>query len=259
MEVVGDNGMSENKSSSLKQMCVNCHFFSYAMKHYNSNQYSEKVVDEYYRNWIKEKCYNYNESTEIPEECDYSNAYNNEKAPCRTINGLKCYKNVWPEEGYIGISMLRIPITPDIKNFLLTVPMYREKAFVEIAEVDRSGRCFFHEYKPGMSFEAAEELGKRADQNKGITMVEGKDKDAPLYKKTTQKKGKLKRGEKQKYVPDDKLIPYAKKNLSYLRSLGLNGGNLASRMKKDINKKFGKDYAVSTIKKMISNINTNKI
>jgi hypothetical protein len=75
--------MAENKSSNLKQTCVNCHFFAYAMKNYNpkSDQYSLKVVDEYYRNWIKEKCYNYNQSTEIPEECNYLHGYNSEKAP----------------------------------------------------------------------------------------------------------------------------------------------------------------------------------
>jgi hypothetical protein len=163
--------MAENKSSNLKQTCVNCHFFAYAMKNYNpkSDQYSLKVVDEYYRNWIKEKCYNYNQSTEIPEECNYLHGYDNEKAPDRYFVGLKCYKNVWPGERFIGLSMERIPRTPDMKtcSFLYTVPMYREKAFEEITEVDRSNSCFFREYKPGMSFEAAEELERREAQNKG--------------------------------------------------------------------------------------------
>jgi hypothetical protein len=138
------------------------------MKNYKSDQYSLKVVDEYYRNWIKEKCYNYNQSTEIPEECNYLRGHDNEKAPNRFIEGLKCYKNVWPGERFIGLSMGRIPRTPDIKtcSFLHTVPMYREKAFEEITEVDRSDSCFFREYKSGMSFEAAEELERREVQNK---------------------------------------------------------------------------------------------
>ncbi len=150
--------MSEDKSN-LEQACVNCHFFAYAMESRppNSNQYSEKVVDEYYRNWIKEKCYNYNQSTKIPEECDYLRDFNGKEMLYWSIVGLKCYKNVWPGERSIELSMGRIPRTPDIKtcSFLHTVPMYREKAFEEITEVDRSDSCFFREYKPGMSFEAA--------------------------------------------------------------------------------------------------------
>ncbi|HJO55917.1 MAG TPA: hypothetical protein QF423_04535, partial [Candidatus Scalindua sp.] len=157
-------------SSNLKKTCVNCHFFAYAMKYYShkSNQYSEEVVDQYYRNWIREKCYNDNQSTEIPEECNYLRGYNNEKASDLYIVGLKCYKNVWP---VIEYSIERIPRTLDIKtcSFLHTVPKYREKAFEEITEVDRSGSCFFCEYKRGMSFEAGVELERRAAQNNSIT------------------------------------------------------------------------------------------
>jgi len=158
----------ENKSSSPKQACVDCHFFSYAMKYYNSNQYSEEAVDGYYRNWIKEKCYNYNQSAEVPDECDYSKGYNNEKAPDRYVVGLKCYKNVWP---VIELSMKKIPRTPDIKtcSFLHTVPKYREKAFEEMSAVERKDRCFFYKYVPGMHLETAEKLeGKKSAQIKEI-------------------------------------------------------------------------------------------
>ncbi len=163
----------ENKSSSPKQACVDCHFFSYAMKYYNSNQYSEEAVDGYYRNWIKEKCYNYNQSAEVPDECDYSKGYNNEKAPDRYVVGLKCYKNVWP---VIELSMKKIPRTPDIKtcSFLHTVPKYREKAFEEMSAVERKDRCFFYKYVPGMHLETAEKLeGKESAQ---IKEVEPEDK-----------------------------------------------------------------------------------
>ena len=186
--------MPGTNSSNLKKTCVNCHFFAYAMKYYShkSNQYSEEVVDQYYRNWIREKCYNDNQSTEIPEECNYLRGYNNEKASDLYIVGLKCYKNVWP---VIEYSIERIPRTLDIKtcSFLHTVPKYREKAFEEITEVDRSGSCFFCEYKRGMSFEAGVELERRAAQNNSITKPDGmhqecqmgvKDVVPTLYKKT---------------------------------------------------------------------------
>ncbi|MHC4269973.1 MAG: hypothetical protein ACYSTS_16115 [Planctomycetota bacterium] len=191
--------MTETKSSNPKLACVDCHFLVYAMKYRrsNSDQYSLEVVDKYYRNYIKEKCYNYSESTRIPEECDYSRGYNNEKAPVKYITGLKCFKGVWPSEEFIELDLRRIPRTPDIKTcrFLLFVPKYREKAFDEVVAVERND-CFFYEYTSGMRLKTAEKLEERAAQNKStkkpLELETAKPsepqekKDLPLYKKTPE-------------------------------------------------------------------------
>ncbi len=81
------------------------------------------------------------------------------------------------------------------------------------------------------------------------------------------KEGKLKRGEKQQYVPEEELLPFLKQDLEYLRSDkggALKGGSLAKRIQGDIYKRFNKvygkkaDYKVATIRNMISEINTGK-
>ncbi len=71
----------------------------------------------------------------------------------------------------------------------------------------------------------------------------------------------LKRGGKQNKVPYEKLIPYVKKNLSYLRSPeggSLKGGALQERMQKDVKKQFEKKYEKGTMRNLISDINTGK-
>jgi hypothetical protein len=76
------------------------------------------------------------------------------------------------------------------------------------------------------------------------------------------KKGRLKRGEKQKYVPDEYLIPFMKKNLSYLRSPSggeLRGSHLQDKMKEDIKIRFKRNYSKGTIRNFISKIDIGKI
>jgi len=260
--------MSKTKSSNPKQLCINCHFFAYARKSHspNSNQYSEEVVDVYYRNWIKEKCYNYNQSTEIPEECDYSRGYNDKEVPYWCIVGLKCYKNVWP---VIELSMERIPRTPDIEtcSFLHTVPKYREKAFEEIVAVERKD-CFFYKHKPGMSLEPAEELESRADQNKGHTKpleLETAEQSEQQEEKICKKNGKLKRGEKQKYMSEDKLISTLKETYEYCKKLEKEKGEkwpgtrIAKKVQNIIKSRYDVDYKPRYLENLVSKLENGRI
>ena len=115
-------------------------------------KYFEKVVDIDYRNWVKEKGYN--------QQIQYSLVKSKER-----VWGVKCYKKLWPEEGYIAMTIEGILIIPEIEgevyvNFLCTVPKCREKAFDEVVAVERND-CFFYEYTPGRNLEAVEELERR--------------------------------------------------------------------------------------------------
>ena len=187
------NIMSTNKSLNFKQTCVNCHFFVYTMKSRSTDMnkeyhYKDKVVDVYYRNWIKEKLYNSDQPTVRLEKCDIPRYYDGnsndyyyyndndchndndndkDKEEIRWVfTGLKCYKTVWPVREFSGGWIPRTPETPS--GFLNAVPKYREKAFEEITEVDRSGDgdCFFYGFKQGMDLETAVELEERENQNK---------------------------------------------------------------------------------------------
>lgn len=83
-----------------------------------------------------------------------------------------------------------------------------------------------------------------------------------LPSQSKAKKGKLKRGKKQNYVPKNKLLPFIKQGLKYLKSPNggsLSGGALATRVVKDINNRFGVKYKEGTVKNLISEINTGKI
>jgi hypothetical protein len=79
-----------------------------------------------------------------------------------------------------------------------------------------------------------------------------------LEKKQRQK---LKRGERVPDVPRVDLIPFVKKDLSYLRSPkggGLKGRDLQGKIQEDIEKKFKREYATGTIRNWISDIDTGK-
>ncbi|MHC4266925.1 MAG: hypothetical protein ACYSTS_00540 [Planctomycetota bacterium] len=94
-----------------------------------------------------------------------------------------------------------------------------------------------------------------------LVLLDSKDYKVKEQKEDVSQTAKLKRGEKQEFVPYEELIPFIKKHLEYLRSSkggNLKGGVLANRIKKDIKQRFEKDYTVNTVKKMISKINTNK-
>jgi len=103
--------MTQNKSSSPKQACVDCHFFACVMKNYfpSSSKYSEKAVDSDYRNWVKEKGYN----PQFIEKPQNTHIVYTEKP--QSMVGLKCYKKVWPEKDYIEISMDGIPRIPEFE------------------------------------------------------------------------------------------------------------------------------------------------
>ena len=84
----------------------------------------------------------------------------------------------------------------------------------------------------------------------------------------TVEKGVLKRGGKSHRIPENKLIPYVKQNLEYLKSPEggeLKGGTLVNRVTKDIYERFEKEYGdkakykPGTIRNLISEINTGKI
>ncbi len=81
------------------------------------------------------------------------------------------------------------------------------------------------------------------------------------------KKGKLKRGEKPKNIPDPEFIPFVMKNLLFLRSDSggkLKGKELHEKMQQDIINRFDKygnkaTLKLGTIRNLISEIDTGKI
>jgi hypothetical protein len=82
------------------------------------------------------------------------------------------------------------------------------------------------------------------------------------------KKGILKKGSKEDYVAKEKLIPFIKQDIKYLKSPEggeLKGGTLVNRVTENIYKKFEKEYGdkakykLGTVKNLISEINTEKL
>jgi len=82
------------------------------------------------------------------------------------------------------------------------------------------------------------------------------------------KKGILKKGSKEDYVPKNELIPFVKKDLKYLTSSkggGLRGGTLTQKIQKNIKIRFEEKYGdkakygEGTVRNLISKINTGKI